>query len=294
MRDVRRALGRAADALPVVVSGSGQTFHVTIPLHNPGPATIGVLLSWPGLPGVNPAACTLSLAPKATAASAFTVTAPAEAPGGAALTAALVSGTDTVARDRFPVRHARIGWYSTRQPSAGSALVLRDSTQAVHGRSAWGGPSDCSARATVTRAGDTLVVDVVVTDDSIRTDGGSAWESDGVEVYLDTRAGSSDHSYGAGVAQIACVPHLDSATVSVTCRPAIGGPAVAASCQKLQRGYRMQVRVAPVSRPGKEFRLDIGVNDNDGRGARETQLMWSGTADNWNDTRCFGRMKPVP
>jgi hypothetical protein len=40
------------------------------------------------------------------------------------------------------------------------------------------------------------------------------------------------------------------------------------------------------------FNFDLGVNDAD-TGQRETQLLWSGSAENWHDPSCFGRLAPL-
>jgi hypothetical protein len=70
---------------------------------------------------------------------------------------------------------------------------------------------------------------------------------------------------------------------------------VSATCERRGAGYRLRIVLAPQAfdaAPVAEFNFDWGVNDAD-RAKRESQLMWSGTRDNWGDARGFGRMRAV-
>ncbi|MBO7744860.1 hypothetical protein I8J29_11680 [Paenibacillus sp. MWE-103] len=136
-----------------------------------------------------------------------------------------------------------------------------------------------------------LYVGVKVLDADLRNDSAQAYQDDSVEVYLD-----ADHNegtaYDAHDRQLTLGWHDGALSV-------IGG--ALADVQYAQRdisgGYTAEIAIPWTSlnvSPARDVTLgfDVGNNDDDGGsgGDRDSQLMWSGTGDNWRDASRFGEL----
>ncbi|MFP4060621.1 MAG: sugar-binding protein [Bacteroidota bacterium] len=169
--------------------------------------------------------------------------------------------------------------------------------QVVIGKDNWSGPSDCSATGEVKRVPDGLLVIVNVTDDKLVT-GNDFLNSDGVEIYLDTRPYKfrGKNYYSKGVFKLNVVPELnEEGKLRVDYHPktyATVVPLIEVSHGKMKYGYSVKVYFPNAGLRKNHYilrrkiGLDIGINDTD-KDKRESQLMWHGTVNNWKDPSNF-------
>jgi outer membrane protein assembly factor BamB len=185
-----------------------------------------------------------------------------------------------------------------------AAFAVNELTQLSAGRKEWTGPADCSARVTVRRTADAFEITVDVTDDVVTFAGVRRRQTDGVEIYLDTRPDAERKKnptrYGKGAVQIICLPLAkNGAAISPGFWARSGAkpiPGLKATSFVRNNGYRIVVHIpkdalkADYYVPEGELRIDVGINDTDAGGRRKSQIIWSGNNDNWLDPSCFGRV----
>ncbi len=194
-------------------------------------------------------------------------------------------------------------------PQSALRLDIRDRRQVVIGvadrfastseRDSWRGPKDASAVAYVGWTPQALWVRVDVTDNVRRVARGrGAYNGDCVEVFLDLRRGGSlgSPAPGPGVYQILIAPPAArrATPIEATGRAPAG---VKAWGMTTEGGYSI-VCVIPWpdgrGRAGREFGFDIAVDDADNvgepRARRRSQLVWHGTANDFQDPSAYGRV----
>ncbi|MGD9498435.1 MAG: GDSL-type esterase/lipase family protein, partial [Armatimonadota bacterium] len=164
----------------------------------------------------------------------------------------------------------------------------------VLGRHLWRGESDLSARFSVTRQPERLRFEVHVTDDDITVaDLTDPSRGDSVELYLDLRGPREQGQplYSPDVLTLQVIPPV--APGQTRWRSLNPLPADLRDMSVLgalaERGYRVRVEVplaAIEARCGAAWEgvgFDVGINDADDGGTRRSQMMWSGTAENYID-----------
>ncbi|MFD0672403.1 sugar-binding protein [Cohnella sp. GCM10027633] len=137
---------------------------------------------------------------------------------------------------------------------------------------------------------DYLYVAVKVTDGSIVKDSDYAHLDDSVEIYID---GNHDKANTYDVAfdrQFAI--RMNDATLFEKSNRLTGASFAYATTDD---GYAVELAIPwsnfGVTEPAGDTTVigfDIGVNDDDEGGDRDSQLMWSGNGDNWQSTKRFG------
>lgn len=140
--------------------------------------------------------------------------------------------------------------------------------------------------------GDTqnLYVGIEVLDAELRNDSVQSYQDDSVEVYIDadnnqgTAYDAYDHQLTLGwhdsqISMIGTLPNVEYAQHDIS------------------GGYTVELAIPWASlniTPARDITLgfDIGINDDDGNngGNRDSQLMWNGTGNNWQDTSGFGHL----
>lgn len=138
-----------------------------------------------------------------------------------------------------------------------------------------------------------LYVAVRVRDDQILEDSTSVWHDDALEIYIDAR-GDRSTTYGADDRQF---------TIGVgkrelaEARGLIGG--ARAGIVTGAGGYTFEIAIPwqdlelePAR--GLSLGFDLGVNDDDDGGDRDSQQMWWGTNFNFRNTSGFGRLVLAP
>jgi gliding motility-associated-like protein len=154
------------------------------------------------------------------------------------------------------------------------------------------GPADLSATYQTTRDANNLYVFVNVTDDVVEHNGINPWDNDGIELFIDmgntktSTYGANDYQYGFVTGSSMPIEYYHSATTGVTfAQGAMAG------------GYTMEISIpwttlggAPAD--GDFIGFDIGVNDNDDGGARDSKISWTDSTDAaHNDPSAFGTLK---
>ena len=200
-----------------------------------------------------------------------------------------------------------------RWPAA-PKMELRERRQAVigvvdrfastHERDSWRGRADLSASARVAWTPNALHALVSVVDDAHMPagPGQGLWNGDCVEVFLDFRGEQEvgSPSLTPGVFQICCPAPSSSALTEITTRGRCPAGVVAQGL-KTGDGYVILVTIpwhppAPAGpRPGRPFGFDLAVDDADNAGdakaKRKAQLVWQGTANNFQDPSAYARLK---
>jgi hypothetical protein len=132
-----------------------------------------------------------------------------------------------------------------------------------------------------------LYVGVKVLDSSLRNDSANCWDDDSAEVYIDpTNAGGT--TYTANDRQI--VQRYNDAGL---CSGVGSNNGVLHAWAPISGGYSVELAIpwsllGTTASSGKTIGLDIGVNDDDDSTTRDSQMMWSGTANNSVDPSGFG------
>lgn len=135
-----------------------------------------------------------------------------------------------------------------------------------------------------------LYIGVKVSDSTLSTnpanDPGSYWQNDSVEVYVDPN-GDGGTTYDANDKQLA-QGYNDPGLFGVSSST----PGVLHAWAPVTGGYSVEMAipwsslgVTPSS--GMNLALDIGINDSV-NGSRVGQLIWNGTANDWQDPAGFG------
>jgi arylsulfatase A-like enzyme len=175
---------------------------------------------------------------------------------------------------------------------------LNDSSRIAIGPESWKGPDDCSATAYMNRTETGLLLTIRVKDDSVRTGNEFSYMNDGVEIYMDFRPPrlNKRNAYEKGVFQAVIIPLPGKKNVApIEWYPKNYSSAVngaKAWTRLFDSSYVVQV-LFPYSSlkrnhfwPRSRFSMDIAINDADSVN-RETQIIWKGKADNWNNPANF-------
>jgi hypothetical protein len=203
------------------------------------------------------------------------------------------------------------GWDTTRP------MTIDRSSQVARlllGNQPWHGKKDLSARVFVMYNDSSLYVGAEVLDDSVVTHWNFPvmsypWDTDCMEVILDTRTGSDQ---GADPPTPGLFRHLSMAEHRLTEFPpelwqggGAGGPTLPKPLLvpgaetffvRKSGGYAMMCRY-PLSswtrfpiKPGAKIGFDIGISDNDGTTYRKNQHIWAGFNQNqsWWDMGTIG------
>lgn len=186
-------------------------------------------------------------------------------------------------------------------------MALEDEAMVLIGRGQWAGPGDLSATARALYDGDDLHMAVVVRDDVRQVNtASSVWDGDGVELYINSRDPwdvafshlSGGDEFWLGVA------YGPSPTVwDIGRDQAVPGAEVALA--DTTHGYIVELRI-PWAALGsfqalenRQIGFDLGLNDDDTGGGRETWLSWGGTeappgnSAQWGVARLGARHVPI-
>ncbi|MBB3113349.1 hypothetical protein FHS18_005461 [Paenibacillus phyllosphaerae] len=132
-----------------------------------------------------------------------------------------------------------------------------------------------------------LYVGVKVLDGNLYKDSANSWEDDSVEIYIDpghnhtTAYEANDRQFMKGYNNAALFEKNNNTSgVLHGWAPIAGGYSVELAIPWSNLG------IAPTS--GATIGFDIGINDDDNGGTRDSQLVWNGTIMNWTDTSGFG------
>lgn len=134
-----------------------------------------------------------------------------------------------------------------------------------------------------------LYVGVKVLDSSLKNDSASCWDDDSVEVYIDpTNAGGT--TYTTNDRQI-----VQRYNDSGLCSGVGSNTGVLHAWAAINGGYSVELAIpwsllGTTASSGKTIGFDVGVNDDDDGGARDSQIVWSGTANNSQDPSGFGKL----
>jgi arylsulfatase A-like enzyme len=177
-------------------------------------------------------------------------------------------------------------------------IMINQPDQVVMGTDFWDGPSDCSARAYLNKTNSTLLFTIEVYDDSLRTGAPESYMNDGVELYFDFRPPRlrENNFYQRGVFQAVILPEPGKKQLApIEWFPKSYDseiPGTRAYTELRDSGYVVQVSIPYSSLernhywPRNSFYMDVAINDAD-TGRRESQVMWAGGRDNWNNPHNF-------
>lgn len=135
---------------------------------------------------------------------------------------------------------------------------------------------------------DFLYIGVRVLDDILINESIQAYQDDSVEIYLD---GNHNKGLTYDEADRQYIVRFDD-PVLFEQKGKTDGVKFAQS--QIDGGYEVEIAIPWTQlhltevASGIMIGLDIGVNDDDTDYARDSQTMWSGTADNWQSTERFG------
>jgi hypothetical protein len=165
---------------------------------------------------------------------------------------------------------------------------------------AWKGPKDCSARIALAWRPEGLAVFVDVTDDKIVVPAPEdaakigAFEADCVEVFLDAREGTAlgTSALGEGVYQIFCPAPQPGAKGAVPVKLSWRVPPGAKAMARVtEKGYCVEIVVPRALAAGRRLGFDVAVDDademKDGRPVRKAQLVYHGTANDFQDPSAY-------
>jgi len=135
-----------------------------------------------------------------------------------------------------------------------------------------------------------LYVGVKIQDASLKKDSVNAWDDDSVEIYIDPEA-NGGKAYDAKDRQFnqryndTMLREIRGNTTGVlhAWAPTSDGFSVELAIPWSNLG------VKPTANMNLGF--DVGYNDDDNGGSRDSQTMWNGTIDNWHDPSGFGRLQ---
>ena len=174
------------------------------------------------------------------------------------------------------------------------------------GKERWLGPHDLAAAFAVVAYPDRLQFIINVTDDDLATAGlTDPSRGDSVELYLDLRPDEDQGKpvYSVEVLALQVIPPArpQGRTRWRSMQPLPGDlKGIAARSQRTNEGYRVELDLPlepVIARRGDEwggFGFDVGVNDADFGGIRESQLMWAGIPDNYINPAYLAGLYPGP
>ena len=177
-------------------------------------------------------------------------------------------------------------------------IFINDSSQLVMGAENWEGPQDCSAHAYLNKTAAGLLFTIEVYDDSLKTEAGESYLNDGVEVYFDFRPPRlrENNFYQKGVFQAVIMPEPGKKQIApIEWFPKNYDakiPGTRSYTELHDSGYVVQLSIPYSSLkrnhywPRNSFYMDVAINDAD-ISSRESQLMWAGERDNWNNPHNF-------
>ncbi len=178
-------------------------------------------------------------------------------------------------------------------------IGVSDRFASTHERDSWRGPSDLSAAAQTAWTPRALLVRVAVTDDAIKpSPDRGAYNGDCVELFLDLRGKGSmgAAALGSGTYQVLCVAP-NSRTWSNMPPKGRFPPGTSIRGARTPAGYALVIAVPwPKGWPqtGRELGFDIAVDDadnvGDAKAKRKSQIVWRGTANNFQDPSAYGRL----
>ncbi len=153
------------------------------------------------------------------------------------------------------------------------------------------GASSAKGQVFVTWSATALQVDFQISDATPANDSDLNWEDDSVEVYLDLNKGKTA-TYQADDFQIT-VPRAAGALSGVG---AFTEGSITIVRTEVTGGYRVQATIpwsalnGAASPVGTTIGFDIGVNDDNGSGTRDGQIILYGGINNYQDTSQFGEL----
>ncbi len=162
----------------------------------------------------------------------------------------------------------------------------------------WGGPEACSAVAWLGCDADNLYLAARVRDPSLEpwSEGEHVASGDSIEIYLDGRPEGElgRRRYAEGVTYLVIHPGLGEEEARIAYQEArfTELPGVEVASRLIEDGYEIELAIPLSSFPsrGDVLGFDLAVNDNSDPGGR-VQLMWAGTADNWEGASGFGLVR---
>jgi len=158
-------------------------------------------------------------------------------------------------------------------------------------------PADLSAAFRVSADEQYLYLSVRVWDDVLTFQKNAAFfENDGVEFYLDLRAlpHQGKPFYDENVLLLHVNPGWKEATWGTLEKPPQDLPRLSVAAYPQADGYTVDLALplafvkARTGEPLEAIGFDLGIDDADLTGRRESQMMWSGPADNYLDPSRFG------
>ncbi len=180
-------------------------------------------------------------------------------------------------------------------------IFISKPSQVVIGEEAWEGQEDCSAHGYLNKSANGLLFTIEVYDDSVKTGHPQPYMNDGIELYVDLRPPRlrENNFYQEGVFQAVILPDPGKKQIApIEWYPKNYDsriPGTIAYTELRDSGYVVQISI-PYSGmkrkhywPRESFYLDVAINDAD-TGSRESQLMWAGESDNWNNPHNFKKV----
>jgi len=207
-----------------------------------------------------------------------------------------ISPTNTPTRTNTPTG-------ATATPAAGNIFAQTVGTaptiDGALNEAAWSVANTVANKATIGTPNNTvtfgalwnssnLYVGMKVLDSNLFNDSANIWEDDSVEIYID-----ANHNHGT------VYDSFDRQFTKGYNDGALGGigsqTGVVHAWAAVTGGYSIELAI-PWSNLGVTPTLnltigfDVGNNDDDNGGTRETQLVWWGTINNYNNTSAFGHL----
>lgn len=133
-----------------------------------------------------------------------------------------------------------------------------------------------------------LYVGVRVQDAALFNDSSDPWENDAVEIYIDannnklTTYDGRDNQFIKGYNASSLLTKISVTGAQHAWAAISGGYSIELSIPW------SQLNVTPVA--GATLGFDVGYDDDDNGGTRETQTVWNGTIDNYQNTAGFGSL----
>lgn len=165
-------------------------------------------------------------------------------------------------------------------------------------KDAWQGADDCSGCVLVGWSKEGLALFVEVRDDRLvpPVHGVEPWEADCVEIFLDARSG--DHlgspAVTEGVYQLFCPAPRRTGSLQLLGKAPEGTQAFG---KVTENNYTLELLVPTAAlgperwRPGRSLGFDVAIDDADaqveGKPIRKSQLVYHGTADNFQDPSAY-------
>ena len=133
-----------------------------------------------------------------------------------------------------------------------------------------------------------LYIAVKVLDGNLFNDSANTWEDDSVEVYIDANnnAGSTYDSFDRQFVK----GYNDTSLSGIGSQTGVqhAWAAVAGGYSTEMAIPWSNLGVSPTS--GLTIGFDVGYNDDDNAGTRDSQAIWWGTLNNYNNTSAFGKL----